>query len=167
MRVSGFLIGRLVTGKPITTGLPGTDTAARPDHKRAELCRRGSYHLAMEIREFLGRDSHAKSKKTCRLFEFRYNQLDGNDSLRSIPSDTSHVLPLAVKSTSISAQIFFAYQRASNCEMLPVRRLSAAVFNGARRYYQTPGSEGRTVRVSGMPELGPVRICAGCALQAR
>ena len=68
--------------------------------------------LAMEIREFLGRDSHAKSKKTCRPFEFRYNQLDGNDSLRSIPSDTSHVLPLAVKSTSISAQIFFAYQRA-------------------------------------------------------
>jgi hypothetical protein len=112
VRVSGFLIGRLATGKPITTGLPGTDTSARPDHKRAELCRRGSYHLAMELREFLGTDSHAKSKKTCRLFEFRYNQLDGNDFLRSIPSDTSHVLPLAVKSTSISAQIFFAYQRA-------------------------------------------------------
>jgi hypothetical protein len=112
VRVSGFLIGRLATGKPITTGLPGTDTSARPDHKRAELCRRGSYHLAMEIREFLGTDSHAKSKKTCRLFEFQYNQLDGNDFLRSIPSDTSHVLPLAVKSTSISAQIFFAYQTA-------------------------------------------------------
>ena len=70
----------------------------------------------MEIREFLGRDSHAKSKKTCRPFEFRYNQLDGNDFLRSIPSDTSRVLPQVMKSTSISAQIFFAYQRASIVE---------------------------------------------------
>ena len=96
---------------PITTGLPGTYTSARSDHYRAELRRRGSYHLAMEIREFLGRDSHAKSKKTCRPFEFRYNQLDGNDFLRSIPSDTSRVLPQVMKSTSISAQIFFAYQK--------------------------------------------------------
>jgi hypothetical protein len=81
------------SGKPITTGLPGTYTSARSDHYRVELRRRGSYHLAMEIREFLGRDSHAKNKKTCRPFEFRYNQLDGNDFLRSIPSDTSRVLP--------------------------------------------------------------------------
>src|SRR5215470_15693798 len=102
------------SGKLITTGLPGTYTSARSDHYRAELRRRGSYHLAMEIREFLGRDSHAKSKKTCRPFEFRYNQLDGNDFLRSIPSDTSRVLPQVMKSTSISAQVFFTYQRASN-----------------------------------------------------
>jgi hypothetical protein len=111
VRVSGFLIGRLVTGKPITTGLPGTDTAARPDHKRAELCRRGSYHLTMEIREFLGTDSHAKSKKTCRLFEFRYNQLDGNDSLRSIPSDTSHVLRVFALDGATGNEIWHYYPR--------------------------------------------------------
>src|SRR6516164_5234518 len=97
-----------ITLVSITTGLPGTYTSARSDHYRAELRRRGSYHLAMEILEFLGRDSHAKSKKTCRPFEFRYNQLDGNDFLRSIPSDTSRVLRQVMKSTSISAQIFFA-----------------------------------------------------------
>jgi hypothetical protein len=94
----------------------------------------------MEIREFLGRDSRAKSKKTCRRFEFRYNQLDGNDFLRSIPSDTSHVLPQVMKSTSISAQIFFAYQRASNCGMLPVR--------GQRRY-----SMGELSVYRGRPEV--------------
>ena len=136
-----------------TTGLLGTYTSARSDHYRAELRRRGSYHLAMEIREFLGRDSHAKSKKTCRPFEFRYNQLDGNDFLRSIPSDTSRVLPPVMESTSISAQIFFAYQRASNCEMLPVRRLSTAVFHGARRYYPTPGSEGGLSAYRRRPEV--------------
>jgi hypothetical protein len=89
----------------------------------------------METREFLGRDSHAKSKKTCRPFEFRHNQLDGNDFLRSIPLDTSRVLPQVMRSTSISAQIFFAYQRASNCGMLLrggcQRRYSTAVLSGS------------------------------------